>query len=96
MGYTVYDMCGFFWIDALRMIHVKIINIVPLWIMCLPFIYTHKPCRTYDHMIIYLCLYIIALFGNKKSAFGHADVGGDFFLTYDVYIRGTTSQWTRR
>ena len=45
-------------------------------------------CRTYDHMIIYLCLYIIALFGNiqKKSAFGHADVGVTF-LTYDVYIR---------
>ena len=43
-------------------------------------------CRTYDH--IYLCLYIIALFGNilKKSAFGHADVGVTF-LTCDVYIR---------
>lgn len=62
------------------MIHVKIINSAIMDHVSTVHLHAFT-CRTYDHMIIYLCLYIIALFGNilKKCAFGHADVGGDFF-----------------
>ena len=67
------------------MIHVKIINSHYDHVST---VHLHAlTCRTYDHMIIYLCLYIIALFGNilKKCAFGACRCWCDLFDIWCIY-----------